>query len=482
MAVKYWEDILETANNEKLNRELYYQDYMHRIELDEDWTRAVILEGFAKYDIANPPKEIIDDLVDIFHTEVARYGSKVPNKITPSMGKKQYAYVTHGEGKTRAKRGVVLKATRTELVTNPGTMANTVLTSARKKVADALRKMHASPKVAKGLEFAHGEGISSAANKSTIGAMQVGENALSDANSDRGYQLLQKDIKDIKVSSLIKRETVKSLRDFMRVQLALDINIDEKSRNDKATFSDTFTVTGAVKIQDKQNFKKFYDKDPNNFTKGISKTYFDALAKHFKKTLIANKQITSGQYESSPKGGKRAGNLTGKVVAANYKRALKKNPQFTIIDNTAKPFKKKAKAKAKWIAGKDAGGTVRGKKARVRGGKKARTQVTGAQEILKLKNLMNAMLPEEILKQMGSPRLNNRTGRFRNSARVTDLRVGPKGGTEIDYTYQLNPYQTFEPGGAMGSTNRDPRALIGLSIREIAKDLMGKKFIKTRRV
>ena len=95
---------------------------------------------------------------------------------------------------------------------------------------------------------------------------------------------------------------------------------------------------------------------------------------------------------------------------------------------------------------------------------------------------MNAMLPEEILKQMGSPRLNNRTGRFRNSARVTDLRVGPKGGTEIDYTYQLNPYQTFEPGGAMGSTNRDPRALIGLSIREIAKDLMGKKFIKTRRV
>ena len=62
------------------------------------------------------------------------------------------------------------------------------------------------------------------------------------------------------------------------------------------------------------------------------------------------------------------------------------------------------------------------------------------------------------------------------------LQLGNRGGVNIDYTYQLDPYQTFEPGGAMGSTNRDPRSLIGLSIREIATDIMGKKFIKTRRV
>ena len=36
------------------------------------------------------------------------------------------------------------------------------------------------------------------------------------------------------------------------------------------------------------------------------------------------------------------------------------------------------------------------------------------------------MLPDELLKQMGSPRLNNRTGRFRRSARVTNVTIGPR--------------------------------------------------------
>jgi len=45
-----------------------------------------------------------------------------------------------------------------------------------------------------------------------------------------------------------------------------------------------------------------------------------------------------------------------------------------------------------------------------------------------------------------------------------------------------NPYETFEPGGAQGSTSRDPRRLIGGSVREIAMRLTGNKFIRTRRV
>ena len=96
--------------------------------------------------------------------------------------------------------------------------------------------------------------------------------------------------------------------------------------------------------------------------------------------------------------------------------------------------------------------------------------------------MINAVLPDEILQNMGSPALNNRTGRFRNSAQVTNALIGPRGGVQIDYTYQRNPYETFEPGGAMGSTQRDPRRLIGNTIREVAQEIMGKKFIKTRRV
>ena len=101
---------------------------------------------------------------------------------------------------------------------------------------------------------------------------------------------------------------------------------------------------------------------------------------------------------------------------------------------------------------------------------------------LALKEMINAVLPDEILKNMGSPALNNRTGRFRNSAQVTNALIGPRGGVNIEYTYQRNPYETFEPGGAMGSTGRDPRRLIGNTIREVAQEIMGKRFIRTRRV
>ena len=83
---------------------------------------------------------------------------------------------------------------------------------------------------------------------------------------------------------------------------------------------------------------------------------------------------------------------------------------------------------------------------------------------------------------MTSPALNYRTGRFSQSAEVKNVTVGPRGGTAIEYTYRKDPYQTFEPGYAMGSTQRDPRKIIGESIRQIAQGIVGNKFLTTRRV
>ena len=119
------------------------------------------------------------------------------------------------------------------------------------------------------------------------------------------------------------------------------------------------------------------------------------------------------------------------------------------------------------------------------GGMKSATAATMAnaqRNALSLKELINAQLPGEILERMHLPRLRNRTGRFRNSAEVVNVTQGPRGGTQIDYTYMRNPYETFEPGGAQGSTHRDPRALIGGAIRDIAMDITGRRFIKTRRL
>ena len=94
--------------------------------------------------------------------------------------------------------------------------------------------------------------------------------------------------------------------------------------------------------------------------------------------------------------------------------------------------------------------------------------------MLKLVVRLNSKLPQTLRKNMGSPELNNRTGRFANSAQVRDVIMTPQGFPSIGYTYQKEPYQVFEDG--LGSApwangQRDPRKLIDRSIREIAAEL-----------
>ena len=101
---------------------------------------------------------------------------------------------------------------------------------------------------------------------------------------------------------------------------------------------------------------------------------------------------------------------------------------------------------------------------------------------LALANLIEDALPRVIKSNMGVPALVNRTGRFAESAEVRNVTMGPRGATVAEYTYQKNPYQTFEPGFEQGSTYRDPRKIIGQSIRQIAQGIMKDKFIRTRRV
>lgn len=100
---------------------------------------------------------------------------------------------------------------------------------------------------------------------------------------------------------------------------------------------------------------------------------------------------------------------------------------------------------------------------------------------LMLLALINKQLPQVVQKNMESPGLENRTGRFASSVRATDIVKTPKGYPSIGYTYQKFPYQTFEPGYAQGSVERDPRSLIDKSIREIAVQFAIGRFY-TRRV
>lgn len=117
-------------------------------------------------------------------------------------------------------------------------------------------------------------------------------------------------------------------------------------------------------------------------------------------------------------------------------------------------------------------------------GKRRPTKKSPLQDMLKLVVQFNSKLPQTVRKNMGSPQLNNITGRFANSTQVTEVQLTPQGFPSVGYTYQKEPYQVFEDGiGAEPWANgrRDPRGLIDKSIREIAAELaIGR--IYTRRV
>lgn len=106
---------------------------------------------------------------------------------------------------------------------------------------------------------------------------------------------------------------------------------------------------------------------------------------------------------------------------------------------------------------------------------------TSPTSIVTLLSLFNQNLPRAVAKNMGAPALENRTGRFASSVKVTDIVATPQGFPSVGYTYQKNPYQTFERGFAQGDTERDPRDLIDKSIREIAATIV-KGRLYTRRI
>ena len=97
---------------------------------------------------------------------------------------------------------------------------------------------------------------------------------------------------------------------------------------------------------------------------------------------------------------------------------------------------------------------------------------------------MNRQLPAVVAKNMGAPGLENQTGRFARSVRITDVAETTGGFPSFGYTYQKNPYQVYEQGkgrAPWATAERDPRKLIDRSMREIAAQYAVGRFY-TRRV
>ena len=90
----------------------------------------------------------------------------------------------------------------------------------------------------------------------------------------------------------------------------------------------------------------------------------------------------------------------------------------------------------------------------------------------KLYALLNTKINATVAKNMEDPALNYQSGVFAGSVKITDVNTTKGGMPSVGYTYQLYPYQTFEPGYAQGDVDRDPRKLIDKSIREIAAQMV----------
>jgi len=102
-------------------------------------------------------------------------------------------------------------------------------------------------------------------------------------------------------------------------------------------------------------------------------------------------------------------------------------------------------------------------------------------QLAELRLKIQARLPAEVRRNMGGTALTNRTSRFSNSVHLTKLLNTPKG-IVGDYSYMLSPYETFENTGARKwKTGYNPKPLIAKSIRNLAFEIAGARFIKGRR-
>lgn len=216
--------------------------------------------------------------------------------------------------------------------------------------------------------------------------------------------------------------------------------------------------------------------------KTLRQAYIDALTK-------ATEKVKS-KFPDRPGSDSRL-TIEKKKQVANFVKNIKKNKRIkvTSIDtklllSNAAPVKTKLKKKKpKRVKTKKLVKTPKvSSGVNVPKDKKVKKQVTQPTFNLNaLKAQINARLSMTVIKNMGTPALENRTGRFARSVQVTDVTQTSKGFPSIGYTYQKYPYQTFEPGFKQGSVQRDPRTLIDRSIREIASELLVGRFY-TRRV
>ena len=375
--------------------------------------------------------------------------------------------------------------------------------SIRARISEATPGSHGSARLEHGSRGGVGEAEDRIRAKGSVVNRVMGD---FDATNKQIYGSATKETRGLKVQSNVLRSLTDALKDqgkytdYAEAEIKnwldqeFSLTTEMKKKTTVKGIEDEWVGRSTLTVRDKipgtgtaanapevdnaveEKFKKWTESE--SFEAGVAQQALAAGKEDFEKHFSASKKYQDRYMDIAVK------NISDFILtkAGRPDMRFKKNKDAmkklqATINNKAvsKSKRKRAKTKIKQPTGSNT----------MAGGMKAATAATMANaqsSALSLKELINAQLPGEILERMHLPALRNRTGRFRNSAEVINVTQGARGATQIDYTYMRNPYETFEPGGAQGSTHRDPRRLIGGAIRDIAMDITGRRFIRTRRL
>jgi hypothetical protein len=100
--------------------------------------------------------------------------------------------------------------------------------------------------------------------------------------------------------------------------------------------------------------------------------------------------------------------------------------------------------------------------------------------LVNLLAILNSQIQDVVSANMGDGSrkdiLNYRTGRFASTVNIDHLTQSRDGLISVFYSYMKNPYATFSAGGKQDRPKtRDPKLLIGKSIRDIASQVVANK-------
>lgn len=288
----------------------------------------------------------------------------------------------------------------------------------------------------------------------------------------------------------VEAEFDRSLLDFIDTEYGFEVLQDNPI--DGSKLKDTYVLIQTTRGTQKENKRMQQagaDKDK------VFDEMIEAGVKAVRKDMLArfSKARFGDTIEASIPLKERGKRAVTKQVVGHLKKGTKGSKNVKVTSKEKKPVKGKKYSTPK-VAVKGKKGKTRKSKARkpnskvllaARSGNRTSTK---GQSPIALLTLINKVLPRELMKNMTGvyPRsLENRTGRFRQSAQVTQVIPFPQS-VEIQYTYMKDPYEVFEPGSGnpLASTGRDPRRIIGGTIREIAQEMMGTKYglVRTKRV